>query len=50
MLATHAGQVLAIALHQTAGFRAVGTRERIARHEGAWRDVILFERRSQLVR
>jgi L-amino acid N-acyltransferase YncA len=38
-----------IALHQNAGFRAVGTRERIARLRGTWRDVILFERRSQLV-
>ncbi len=38
-----------IALHQTAGFRAVGTRERIGKHHGTWRDVILFERRSPLV-
>jgi L-amino acid N-acyltransferase YncA len=35
-----------IALHQAAGFRAVGTRERIAKHHGTWRDTILFERRS----
>ena len=38
-----------IALHQRAGFRAVGTRERIGKHHGAWRDVLLFERRSPLV-
>ncbi len=38
-----------IALHQSEGFRIVGTRERIARHHGEWRDVVLIERRSQVV-
>jgi phosphinothricin acetyltransferase len=38
-----------IALHQAAGFRAVGTRERIGQHRGRWRDVILIERRSPLI-
>ncbi|MFE4700782.1 GNAT family N-acetyltransferase [Streptomyces sp. NPDC056738] len=38
-----------LALHRTAGFRVVGTRERIGRHHGAWRDVVLIERRSPLV-
>src|ERR1700751_974296 len=33
-------------LHQQAGFRVVGTRERIGRHHGQWRDVVLIERRS----
>ena len=33
-------------LHQKAGFRVVGTRERVARHHGRWRDTILIERRS----
>ena len=33
-------------LHQQAGFRVVGTRERIARHHGRWRDTVLVERRS----
>jgi phosphinothricin acetyltransferase len=33
-------------LHQQAGFRVVGTRERIARHHGRWRDTVLIERRS----
>lgn len=37
-----------IALHQKLGFRIVGTRERIARHHGRWRDTILLERRSQI--
>ena len=34
------------ALHLAAGFRVVGTRERIARHHGRWRDTVLIERRS----
>jgi L-amino acid N-acyltransferase YncA len=33
-------------LHRQAGFRVVGTRERIGRHHGEWRDVVLIERRS----
>jgi phosphinothricin acetyltransferase len=38
-------------LHENAGFRMVGRRERIARsqlgpHAGAWRDTIILERRS----
>jgi phosphinothricin acetyltransferase len=35
-----------LALHERAGFRVVGVRERIARHHGRWRDVVLLERRS----
>jgi L-amino acid N-acyltransferase YncA len=35
-----------LALHARAGFRVVGTRERIGRHHGTWRDVVLIERRS----
>jgi L-amino acid N-acyltransferase YncA len=35
-----------LALHRRAGFRVVGTRERIGRHHGVWRDVVLLERRS----
>lgn len=38
-----------LALHTRAGFRAVGTRERIGRHHGVWRDVVLLERRSPTV-
>jgi phosphinothricin acetyltransferase len=38
-----------LTLHQAAGFRVVGTRERIGRHRGRWRDVILIERRSPVV-
>jgi phosphinothricin acetyltransferase len=36
-------------LHQRAGFRVVGTRERLGRHHGRWRDVVLLERRSARV-
>jgi L-amino acid N-acyltransferase YncA/2-polyprenyl-3-methyl-5-hydroxy-6-metoxy-1,4-benzoquinol methylase len=32
--------------HERAGFRVVGTRQRIGRHHGRWRDVTLLERRS----
>jgi L-amino acid N-acyltransferase YncA len=35
-----------LALHRRAGFRVIGTRERIGRHHGRWRDVVLIERRS----
>lgn len=35
-----------LALHARAGFRVIGTREKIGRHHGTWRDVILLERRS----
>ena len=38
-----------IALHERCGFRVVGTRERIGKIDGAWRDVVLLERRSRRV-
>ncbi|MFE7524763.1 GNAT family N-acetyltransferase [Kitasatospora sp. NPDC057542] len=38
-----------LALHAKAGFRVVGTRERLGRHHGRWRDVVLVERRSPAV-
>lgn len=38
-----------LAVHARAGFRVIGTRERIGRHHGAWRDVVLLERRSPSV-
>jgi L-amino acid N-acyltransferase YncA len=38
-----------MALHRAAGFRVVGTRERIGQHHGRWRDVVLIERRSAVV-
>ncbi|MEU3445631.1 N-acetyltransferase family protein [Streptomyces thermolilacinus] len=38
-----------LAVHERAGFRVIGTRERIGRHHGVWRDVMLVERRSPAV-
>lgn len=38
-----------LALHERAGFRVVGVRERVGRHHGRWRDVVLVERRSPAV-
>jgi L-amino acid N-acyltransferase YncA len=38
-----------LALHRSCGFRAVGVQERIGKHHGAWRDVVLLERRSEEV-
>ena len=35
-------------LHLRAGFRVVGTRERIGCHHGRWRDTVLIERRSAI--
>lgn len=35
-----------LALHERAGFRVIGRRERIGAHHGVWRDVTLIERRS----
>jgi L-amino acid N-acyltransferase YncA len=40
-----------IALHLGLGFRLVGVRERLGRMEdGNWRDVLLLERRSEVIR
>jgi len=36
-------------LHERAGFREIGRRERIGRMNGQWRDVVLLERRSNTV-
>jgi L-amino acid N-acyltransferase YncA len=41
--------VASIHIHETAGFRIVGVRERIGQINGSWHDVVLMERRSQLV-
>ncbi|MCP9952171.1 GNAT family N-acetyltransferase [Actinomadura madurae] len=36
-------------LHARAGFRTVGTRQKLGRLHGQWRDVVLLERRSPTV-
>lgn len=41
--------VASIELHKSLGFREVGRRERLGQMNGVWRDVILMERRSQVV-
>ena len=38
-----------LALHEKCGFRVVGTRERIAKRDGVWRDTVFLERRSEAV-
>ncbi|WP_062353185.1 GNAT family N-acetyltransferase [Herbidospora yilanensis] len=38
-----------LVLHERAGFRVIGIRERIGRHHGVWRDVVLVERRSPII-
>jgi L-amino acid N-acyltransferase YncA len=38
--------ITSLRLHQRKGFRVVGTRERIGKQFGRWRDVVLVERRS----
>ncbi|MFI7121318.1 helix-turn-helix domain-containing GNAT family N-acetyltransferase [Amycolatopsis sp. NPDC049868] len=40
------GNRASIALHQSAGYRTVGIRERIARRDGAWQDTVFLERRG----
>jgi phosphinothricin acetyltransferase len=35
-------------LQQECGFRIIGRRERVARHNGVWRDTVLTERRSRI--
>lgn len=41
--------VSSLAIHKRAGFRVVGTRERLGLLDGRWRDVVLLERRSDFV-
>jgi phosphinothricin acetyltransferase len=38
-----------IALHKRCGFRVLGRRERLGQMDGVWRDVLLMERRSNVV-
>jgi phosphinothricin acetyltransferase len=37
-----------IELHKRAGFRLLGTRERLGCLDGRWRDVVLMERRNAI--
>lgn len=38
---------VSIKLHEQAGFRIVGIRERIGRRDGVWKDNVMMERRSK---
>ena len=38
-----------IKMHEANGFRIIGTRERIGKMNGTWRDTVLLERRSKVV-
>jgi phosphinothricin acetyltransferase len=38
-----------LALHAACGFTVVGTRQRLGKHYGRWRDVVLIERRSPAI-
>jgi len=40
---------VSIKLHEQAGFRIVGRRERLGCMNGVWRDIVLMERRSAVV-
>jgi L-amino acid N-acyltransferase YncA len=41
--------ISSIKIHEDAGFRIIGRRERIGKMHGVWRDTILLERRSSVV-
>ena len=41
--------IASVKLHESCGFRIVGTRERIGQMNSRWRDTVLLERRSKKV-
>jgi phosphinothricin acetyltransferase len=47
--AVFADNAASLRLHARAGFRVIGTRERISRRRGRWCDTVLIERRSGIV-
>jgi phosphinothricin acetyltransferase len=38
-----------IRLHERVGFEVVGRRKRLGKLDGVWRDVLLLERRSEVI-
>ncbi len=40
--------IASLRIHEKAGFRTLGIREKIGKQNGIWRDTVLLERRSQL--
>jgi phosphinothricin acetyltransferase len=47
--ATFPENVASLRLQEACGFRVIGRRERIAKHNGVWRDTVMTERRSKVV-
>ena len=43
------GNDASVVLHEKFGFRVVGLRKRLGKLKGRWRDVLLLERRSEVV-
>jgi phosphinothricin acetyltransferase len=41
--------VASLKIHEKAGFRILGVREKIGKQHGIWRDTVLLERRSQTI-
>jgi len=41
--------IASIKIHEKAGFRILGTRERIGQMNGVWRDTVFMERRSSII-
>jgi phosphinothricin acetyltransferase len=41
--------ISSIKIHEACGFRLIGRREKIGKMNGKWRDIILLERRSNIV-
>ena len=38
-----------LALHEKCGFRVVGIRSKVGKMEGKWRDIVLLEKRSDII-
>ena len=41
--------IASLKIHEKAGFRILGIREKIGKQHGIWRDTVLLERRSQTI-
>jgi len=41
--------IASLKIHENAGFRILGVREKIGKQHGIWRDTVLLERRSQTI-
>lgn len=41
--------IASIRLHEKAGFSVFGLHEKLGKHHGVWRDVVLLERRSDVI-